>query len=133
MTTWVWIIGIIAVAWPVVVAFYLNGAFTNHLNLIAERSEKDHLSDFRAKGTQEEIIKLQELLEKQDALIAALWENAFGLHGDGYQSKSTLPRHLGIKPEWYPFEREWGGPVVYLNRNSAYPWGTYAKSLYIPE
>ena len=133
MTIWLWIIGIIAVVWPVIVALYLDSHFTKHLNLLAERSENGHFADLRANEARQEIEKLQKILEKQDALIAALWQKAFGFESNGAYSGSVIPEYLGVKPEWQPFEREWAGPVVYLTRHEPYPWGAHAEPLYLPE
>lgn len=133
MTTWLWIIGITAVVWPVIVALCVDYVFTKHINRLSERSETSGFADQRAKALREEISNLQTFLEKQDALIAALWQKTLGFYREGTHDGSELPEYLGVKPEWHPFEREWAGPVVYLTRHGPYPWGTRAEELYFPE
>jgi hypothetical protein len=133
MTTWLWIIGITAVVWPVIVALFLDGVFTKHINLTAERSENSHLAGLRAKGLRAEISKLQTIIEQQDALIAALWQKTFGFYSEGAYDSPKLPEYLGVKPQWSAHNSDWAGPVHYLVRYEPYPWGTHAEHLYFPD
>jgi hypothetical protein len=135
MTTWLWIIGVTAIVWPLIVAHSLE----NHhfKNIEQDFINHDRTSHVWLNGNLEtiraHISETQKVIEQQDALIAALWQKTFGFYDDKSDSESELPEYLGVKPEWHPFQREWAGPVVYLVRYERYPWGTHAENLYFPD
>lgn len=127
MTIWLWIIGIAAFVWPVIVAYH----FEKESNRAVEDSFKRYgkMHGTMEDRTAEKISDLQKLVEKQDALITALWQNSFGFYREDSYSEAELRAYLGVKPDWHPFTREWGRPVVYLVRYEPYPWGTRAEHL----
>lgn len=127
MTTWLWIIGVTAVVWPVIIATYADWVNSKWINRVGAVSENKGHADVRERSLRVEISRLQTVIERQDALIAALWQKTFGFY------RSELPEHLGVKPEWRPFQREWAGPVNYLVRYEPYPWGAHAENLYFPD
>ena len=133
MTAWLWGIGTVAIFWPIIVALYLDHVFTKWLNLIESRSENASTAHQRAEAMRAEIVRIQTLVEQQDALLAALWEKTLGLCWRDDVGEYTLPEHLGIKPEWEGFHREWCGKPVYLTRFSDYPWRKSAPHLYFPD
>jgi hypothetical protein len=131
VTIWLWVIGITAIIWPVIVASYFEREANNTIENNFKRYGQMH--EYMEKQTADKITSLQEIIEKQDALITALWQKTFGFYREGPYDGSELPEYLGVKPEWHPFQREWAGPVVYLVRYGPYPWGKRAEHLNFPE
>ena len=132
MTTWLWIIGITAVVWPLIVALFLE----IHIDKCVQTNFRRYglMHEGMDKAVKGEISKLQMVLEKQDALIAALWQKTFGFyHGEVPYDSADLPEYLGMKPQWHAHQGQWAGPIDYLVRYEPYPWGTHAKKLYFPE
>lgn len=97
--------------------------FDLELKIFREFSESDN----------EKINAMRSVIERQDALIAALWQKTFGFYDGGPYDDRELVQYLGLKPEWHPHQREWAGPVVYLVRYEPYPWGTHAEHLNFSE
>lgn len=131
MTTWLWIIGVTAIVWPVIVALYLEAQIDKCIETNFRRYGTMH--ECRDKAVKSEISKLQTVLEKQDALITALWQKTFGFYSEGPYDVLELPEYLGVKPEWRTHQSEIWGPVNYLVRYEQYPWGTHADNLYFPD
>lgn len=134
MTTWLWIIGITAVVWPLIVGIFLDHAHTQLTIEMATCKEDKDLSNSRANKFREEIAHLQAMTEQQDALITALWQKTFGFyHGEDRFDAPKLAEYLGVKPQWSAHNSDWAGPVHYLVRYQPYPWGTHARHLNFPE
>ena len=131
MTTWLWIVGVAALVWPIVVALRLDAIFTKHINLVAERSENGHLAGLRAQGLREEILKLQTMVEQQDALIALLWHKAFGqVEPESARSGTAdLVPYFGQRPGWYANAMEYPGAFDTLSRYDDFPWSKPAECL----
>ena len=94
MTTWLWIIGGIAVAWPMVLAFYLDHVFTKWLNLAGSRSENAHFADQRAEAFQGKLSKIHGVLEEHEALIVALWQKTFGFFWEDRSGRAERKARL---------------------------------------
>lgn len=132
VTTWLWIIGLAALAWPVIVACYFERESNKVIQINFKRYGQLH--ECLEKQTAAKISDLQKLIEQQDALIAALWQKSFGFRGGEERHDSAeLSEYLGLKPQWSAHRGEWAGPVDYLVRHEPYPWGTQAEELHFPE
>lgn len=126
MTPALWVIGIIAVLWPVVMCAVLEHRITNWVEQLTSYSENKKVAEAREVQTIEQLTSLQEYVAQQDRLIAALWYDRFGLDDD----HDELKTHLGIRPNWYGHRPEWAGPIAYLTKYDRYPWGQPVDSLY---
>lgn len=129
MTTWLWIIGIAAFAWPVMVAVYLEARLSKSVATIAVRSENSHSADLQAKALGEKISNLQAMIEHQDALIALLWYKVFGLGHAERIGKADLAEFFHQSPGWYVNAMELPGAYDTLCRYENYPWGKNAEWL----
>lgn len=131
MTSWIWIIGVAALVWPVIVALYLDGVLTKRINLLSERAENGHFADVRAKKFREEISKVQNAIEQQDALIALLWHKQFGeVEPDSrYCGRADLVSYFGHRPGWYAGAMEYPGLFDTLCRYEDFPWSKRAEWL----
>jgi len=128
MTIWLWIIGIIALIWPIVLMLHVDYDFMKKLK--REGAFSVSYANASSKRLREEISNLQSFIEKQDALIAALWEHSFDFQYDGGNSTPEMPTHLGVKPEWSTMGYE-PGVVEYIYRGEPYPWKTRAENFYM--
>ena len=130
MTVWLWIIAAIALAWPLLLASYVVSTLDQEIERSRSLAESEHTAKFRERSLLDEIVKLQRFVEQQDALIAGLWEKAFGLDYPDKYGSPVLPSHLGVKPDWHVHTGQLLGPPEYLVRYNAYPWKNHAESLY---
>ena len=124
---WLWIIGGVAVIWPMFVARHW-GAISDRRRTV-DRAEISEIVDFRAEKLRNEIIDLQAMIERQDALIALLWYKLFGSGLTESFGKADLAEFFHQSPEWYVNAMELPGAYDTLCRYGNYPWGKTAEWL----
>lgn len=113
MHGWMWIIGAVAVLWPVAVGCVVYQLIWSEGSRLANDVNRFSggltgiVELFRAE-TDREIAKLRRLLIVHDQLIAVSWENQFGCEAnactDGSwvgERRSPLRKIWGIRPNWY--------------------------------
>lgn len=129
MTAWFWIIGIIAIAWPVIVACYFESELNRVIQVNFTRYGTMH--ECMDKAVKDEISKLQSAIEQQDALVALLWYKEFGKIDPDSPSTGTadLVSFFGKRPIWYANAMEYPGVFDTLCRRENYPWGDHAEWL----
>lgn len=133
MSIWSWVIGVLAIIWPVIIAYITEIHLHDRIEEISRWSQSIPAAEIHEKSTKREIKELQEIIEHQDALITALWQKAFGFHSEGTYDAPKLAEYLGIKPQWSAHHSDWPGPVHYLVRYEPYSWGTHAEHLNFPK
>jgi hypothetical protein len=134
MTIWLWVIGITAIIWPVIITHIVEGHLHDRIEEINKWTQNKLAAEFWENSNQRKIKDLQEIIEHQDALITAVWQKSFGFYyGEDPYSGTKLSEYLGVKPQWHAHQSDWAGPVHYLVRYEPYPWGTHARHLNFPE
>lgn len=133
MTAWLWVIGITAVFWPIIVGVYVSYVRQRHCDNVALYGENRRVAELRENRLRDEVAQLQSTLEKQDALIAALWQSQLGFHRPEAYGALELHEYLGVRPEWHPFEEKYTGSAQSLRRCQPYPWQKHAEELYFCE
>ena len=89
MTILLWAIGAIAIIWPIILMLYLDYDFIEKIK--REWVLSSSYTNASSKRLREEISVLQSFIEKQDALIAALWVKSFGFTQESaYSAIPTL-------------------------------------------
>ena len=128
MAIWLWIIGVVAFTWPVIVMWH----FEREANLALEINFKryEQLHGCMHKQTAAEISDLQQIVEHQDILIALLWHKGLGLGDQEPFGIAELPEFFHSRPKWYLDATQSFGPYDTLCRNENYPWGKHAEPLH---
>lgn len=127
MTIWLWIIGIFAFVWPVIVAWHFEKEVNRAIEINFKRYGQLH--EYLEKQISAKISDLQEIVEHQDTLIALLWYKGLGL---GYQErfgKAELAEFFHLRPNWYLDAMKSPGAYDTLCRYENYPWGRHAEWL----
>jgi hypothetical protein len=130
MTKWLWIIGVTAVLWPIVLEHLGSGWL--HRKLSGVLIGVANAADTQASNSDKRISELNAIVEKQDQLIAALWAKTYGYPfgeggyvGDKYiaSSKETLNEAWGVRPAWHVELNYVSDEFTRLTRDADYPWG----------
>ena len=133
MTMWLWIIGICAVVWPVVLTVPFSRLLSEEAGAF-KWTISDAVQTLQGKVAETEKLtfQLRELIEKQDELIASLWVKTYGhqeqeggFAGDHYVSTTydALTQSWGTCPPWRVNTDHVLFTETVLVRTVAYPWG----------
>lgn len=137
MVTWLWIIGITSVVWPIIVTVYfVNDSFNVVEKQFAKfdkyEAAQSKLHAIESKNWEKKISDLRDIIESQDAFIAALWEKVYGHEfseggfvGERYVATTydALNKAWGVRPPWTRETDQVTGEFNYLKRDEKFPWG----------
>ena len=130
MSTWLWIIGVIAVTWPVAVNIYFERSISHNIEIDFRNHNQSHvLLDMGADDVRAKMNRLQTTIEQQDELIALLWYKVCGLGNAERYGKAELAEFFHRRPDWYVDAMELPGAYDTLCRYENYPWGKHAEWL----
>ena len=129
MTKWIWIIGIAAIAWPMLLEHLGSSWLFRKVQGALLRVAR--AVDAKTNHCEERISQLSGIVEKQDQLIAALWAKTYGYPaggggfvGENYVASSVEPMNeaWGVRPAWR-VHLEALDEYDSLARDVDYPWG----------
>ncbi len=123
MTFWLWVIGAIAVVWPIILFWVLD----RHYSQTVGHEELKRLLQKLFQTTTDELNGITGIIEEQDKLIAVLWSKTYGYDGKHHSyTWNFYPKEVySVKPKWsfvYVGERVGVQTNHELRRFEEYPW-----------
>lgn len=102
MAWWAWTLLAVAALWPV----FLIAVVERHIMktvemLLKSREERQKLKDQTNSDLKDRVDDLEKLVEGQDALIAILWMQVFGIGHRERFGRAELRSHWSKRPNWY--------------------------------